>query len=214
MRTFKDLLEEKLRRPKSVLTDEDFRISLIAYISVTESILGDNVWFVRRLTKAAHHLFQTDHSSLDEPLLERLYRFDVEAAGTIEDQIGEVMDGIQTEEAALGYTFYSGAASIAEQLYKLTRRIGWLMNAYECRERAAELSVSSYPFRSARSFGVAGNHAYAVAVLTNHPDWWQKARECYEPSIAYFRANPKQPKAYICELVRTIEERLPSLYAA
>jgi len=182
-------LEKLLERNYHRIRDEECKSRVIDYISSQRTVFGDNIFFIKHLTKVAHHIIKSDPESIDN-LLERLYQFNMEGIEMI--SLGEVSITSDSNLKVLESHFSSHAASVAYKVFKKTNNIGWLKRAYSRSIESADLIINESTIHAAHSYQFAGHSASQIHRLTGELDWCKKAFEAYESTSQLFDSKNKK----------------------
>lgn len=169
------LLDDKLLGEnydgKSV--DERCKTQVLKFIATHESVLGESLLTIKRLTKVAHKICSSD-LSLPDNIAERLLLFNLEGIILINSDKKNGYDSsrLQTIESHL----YAYAAEVAKALWYKTRDLSWAKQWHNLRMLSAIKSGDSDPKHSAHSYSIGGQGAKSVfnAIKKEDVPWKEK----------------------------------------
>ncbi|MBI2652396.1 hypothetical protein HYX00_02925 [Candidatus Woesearchaeota archaeon] len=175
MKTLDSLLEECY---DGLVTDE-CKKRVIEYVMQTPSVLGEHIVRIKRLTKVARHILESDPTSL-ESHLERLFHYHIEGL----QLIGSMKKHDIKVSIAMEAHLCSHAAFVARTLsMKNTSStdlaIFWRQQSYSYLITSAEIITNEDPNHAARSYGYAAEDAKELWELTGNHSWvfeWYEKR--------------------------------------
>jgi hypothetical protein len=162
---------EKLlfRNYSEVMEREECIDSVLDYLSAHDSVIGENVCFIKGLTKVGEYV-ATEVPELPLEFYEKLYRFNIEGASLID------FDNCESHLYKLMFNhFYCHAGYIAQKIFKIIGETDWAEKAYEDNIISAEHSMRIIELKHAAcSYSHAGEAAKSVFEKTDDIEWCKK----------------------------------------
>ncbi len=165
--------------------DERCKAQVLEFIAAHESVLGEDLLTIKRLTRVAHKICFSD-LSLPDNIVEKLLLFNLEGITLINsDKKTEYEPSrLQTIESHL----YAYAAEAAKALAYKTGELSWAKQWHNLRMISATKSGDSDPKHSAHSYSIGGQGAKSVfnAIKKEEVPWKEKvywAKQWYEADM-------------------------------
>lgn len=153
--------------------DERCKAQVLEFIAAHESVLGEDLLTIKRLTRVAHKICFSD-LSLPDNIVEKLLLFNLEGITLINsDKKTEYEPSrLQTIESHL----YAYAAEAAKVLAYKTGELSWAKQWHNLRMISATKSGDSDPKHSAHSYSIGGQGAKSVfnAIKKEDVPWKEK----------------------------------------
>jgi len=172
-------LETLLERNYDELKDPWCKEEVLHYLYQNDSVKDKDALFVKRLTKVASHILQSE-DSIETCILERLFYFNQEGARKIrEGEIGEIKLN-QFSLMKMEAHFYGHAGKVAEAIFKRTGIIAWGGVSYSSFMLAAKKNNDFESGYTCMSYSIAGDVAQDIFKKTGNIEW---AKNAYEAKI-------------------------------
>ena len=170
--SFEILLEENYQNLNSDLCKKLVK----EYVDEHESLKGENIFFIKKLSKVIHNILHTEPSFFRDDL-EKLHRYNIEGVEVI-----RTLDGNEYEDknlTSIASHFLGYAGEIAYQIYSKNQVEKWAVLCYENNRISARLLQHTNARYSAYTFGYAGSIAKTLYDETNDIRWlyrWYHAK--------------------------------------
>ncbi len=137
---------------------------ILEYMRRTDSVLHEDVWDIKRLTKKAQYIPEAEIDCLDD-FLRKLFKFQLQGIQKIQTIAHSYSD--DGSILRLEFLLYTNLADVADRIFELAVnnngrvdvQLQWLENCYLARTKSARKSVKDDPTHSAHAFSVAGAKA-------------------------------------------------------
>jgi len=195
LREFDRLLTRHYNRPERGW--ESDRKVVLGYLATFESVKDKDIDFIRRITRVAGHIMEDDDSShLIAGYLKRLYNYNVEGIGII-DENADCREVSSSQRHSFQTQLSYQAGEVAMDLFKKDETFFWSRRAYDCFIFSSDPDKTYNPWYAVNSIKRAGDAATACyeADSGEEPEkigWLKKAYGHYMKSAGLLDSLVKE----------------------
>ncbi len=164
-------LDDYVERNYDRLKDSECLPMMLAYLDQTESVLDEDIIFVKQLTKVGRLICKQSPERLTDDHLRKLFQFNLDGLRLIREHAD---DEEQKRYAIIDAHLLADAANIADLLYKRTGDLMWGEQAYDFSLACADQSIEREPEHARVGYETAAVYAQILFMRDRNPVWLER----------------------------------------